>query len=73
MAATDAWLHSVLDPDRVEATVERLGTNGQSPLAEGNRRNAITARIDDADQRLNRFKAALAQGADPAVVSTWII
>jgi hypothetical protein len=66
------WLHSVLDPDRVEATVEHLGTSGQSPLAEDRRRHAITARIEEAGQRLSQFEAALAQGADPGVVSAWI-
>ena len=31
-----------------------------------------TARIAEAGQRLSQFKAALAQGADPGVVSAWI-
>jgi len=72
ITALDTWLHSVLDPDRVEATVEGLGTSGQGPLAEDRRRHAITARIAEAEQRLGQFKTALAQGADPGVVSTWI-
>ena len=33
---------------------------------------AITRRLIDSEQRLDQFKAALAHGADPAVVSTWI-
>jgi site-specific DNA recombinase len=65
-------LHSVLDPDRIEATLEHLSASGQSPLAEDSRRHAITALIDEAEQRLTQFKAALARGADPGVVSTWI-
>jgi site-specific DNA recombinase len=60
-------------PDALAAkAVEHLSVSGQNPLAEDSRRHAITARIDDAEQWLYRFKAALAQGADPAVVSTWI-
>jgi site-specific DNA recombinase len=66
VAALDTWLHSVLDPDRIEAAVEHLSASGQNPLAEDSRRHASTARIDEAEQRLNRFTAALAQGADPA-------
>jgi len=33
---------------------------------------AITRRLTDSEQRLDQFKAALAHGADPAVVNTWI-
>ena len=68
----DTWLQSVLDPDQVAATVEHVSASGENPLAEDGTRHAITALLDDADQRLNRFKAALAQGADPAVVSNWV-
>jgi site-specific DNA recombinase len=70
--ALDAWLHTVLDPDQVEAMVDHLATSNQASLVEDNRRGTITSRIADAQQRLEQFKAALTQGADPGVVSTWI-
>ncbi|MCU1605293.1 MAG: Recombinase zinc beta ribbon protein [Modestobacter sp.] len=33
---------------------------------------AMTRRLTDSEQRLDQFRAALAHGADPAVVNTWI-
>ena len=72
IAALDTWLHSILDPKQVQRTVEHLNANGRGPLAEDRRRDAITARLEEAGQRLSQYKAALAKGADPSVVSTWI-
>jgi hypothetical protein len=40
--------------------------------SDDSRRHAISARITDSQQRLDRFKTALAKGADPGVVSAWI-
>ncbi|SFK74829.1 recombinase family protein [Geodermatophilus ruber] len=68
----DDWLHSVLAPDRLEATVRTLATNSEASLADDSRRQAITARIGDAQQRLAQFKEALTRGADPGMVSAWI-
>lgn len=68
----DRWLDSVLGPHAVNATVENLTANGHHATADDSRRTAIDGRIAEAQQRLTRFKAALAQGADPAVVSAWI-
>lgn len=70
--ALDAWLHTVLDPDQVEATVDHLATSNQASLVDDNRRQTITSCIVDAQQRLEQFKAALTRGADPGVVSNWI-
>jgi site-specific DNA recombinase len=68
----DDWLVKVLDPDGVETLVEDLSATDHGSLAEDSRRTAITRRLTDSEQRLDQFKAALAHGADPAVVSTWI-
>jgi site-specific DNA recombinase len=68
----DDWLVKVLDPDGVETLVEDLSATDHGSLAEDSRRMAITRRLTDSEQRLDQFKAALAHGADPAVVSTWI-
>jgi hypothetical protein len=62
----------VLDPDGVETLVEDLSATDHGSLAEDSRRTAITRRLTDSEQRLDQFKAALAHGADPAVVSTWV-
>lgn len=58
-----AWLRSALGPGRVETTIEDVSAAGLTPLADDSRRHAISARIADAQQRLDRFKTALAKGS----------
>jgi hypothetical protein len=70
--ALDAWLHTALDSDQVEATVDHLATSNQASFVDDNRRQTVTSRIVEAQQRLEQFKAASTRGADPGVVSTWI-
>jgi hypothetical protein len=69
----DKWIASLFNPEHLDQTCEQLAAASATPddgdLAklEVNRR-----KIADCDRRLARYQAALDNGADPAVVATWI-
>ena len=66
------WLLGLFEPDRLDATLAALADANEPSLGETTRRDAIMRRLKDAEKRLEQYKAALGQGADPALVSVWI-
>jgi DNA invertase Pin-like site-specific DNA recombinase len=71
--ALDAWLSSVFDPDNVEATCASL-SQADNELREANSaaRDTARRRASDCDRRLRNYRKALDEGADPAIVTSWI-
>ncbi|MGH9268975.1 MAG: hypothetical protein ACRD0D_12470, partial [Acidimicrobiales bacterium] len=73
----DDWLGRVFDPGNVEATLDALtlaASEGDNEDARGREEatGRLHARLGDCDTRLDRYRAALDTGADPAVVTAWI-
>jgi site-specific DNA recombinase len=68
----DPWLASLFDDDRIDETCEILaGASGPDPDTE-DRETRLRREIADVDRRLERYRAVLDQGGDPAVVARWI-
>ncbi|WP_218896237.1 recombinase family protein [Micromonospora purpureochromogenes] len=67
----DTWLASAFGPDRIERTISAMAdaqaTDDLPALG-----TAARATIADCDVKLERYRAALDAGADPAVVIGWI-
>ncbi|MEV4813298.1 zinc ribbon domain-containing protein [Micromonospora avicenniae] len=67
----DTWLTSAFAPHRVEQTITAMADAQpleHSPATGG----AAQAIINECDAKLERYRAALDAGADPAVVTGWI-
>jgi site-specific DNA recombinase len=70
-ALLDAWLAKVLAPHRIKQTIADLhGAQEQEPS------NSLAvrarARVAKCDSKLERYRAALEAGTDPATVTKWI-
>jgi site-specific DNA recombinase len=70
--ALDRWLAQLFDPEHLDDTCTRLATASGPSEADEAAVDAARRTIADCDQRLRRYRAALEQGADPAVVAAWI-
>ena len=72
ITAFDAWLAEFFDPEHPDETCARLAAAAEPT---GTDEAAITAArrtVADCDARLRRYRSALEQGADAAVIASWI-
>jgi hypothetical protein len=72
IAGLDTWLTAVFSPDKVEETVEAMFIATEPSMADVARRQVVDRRLEEAQQRLARFKEALAAGVDPHLAAAWI-
>jgi site-specific DNA recombinase len=72
IAGLDTWLTAVFSPDKVEETVEAMFIATKPSMADVARRQVVDRRLEEAQQRLARFKEALAAGVDPHLAAAWI-
>jgi len=68
----DPWLASLFDDDRIDETCEILAGASEPDLDTEDRETRLRREIADVDRRLERYRAVLDQGGDPAVVARWI-
>ncbi|MGQ0616239.1 MAG: recombinase family protein [Acidimicrobiia bacterium] len=68
----DRWLAGIFDPDHLDETCEALAAAGNRGTGDDARVQAARAKIADCDHRLDRYRAALEVGTDPALVGKWI-
>ncbi|GAB3852157.1 recombinase family protein [Dactylosporangium cerinum] len=68
----DAWLAHLFDPTQRDHTIEMLTQTATGPAGPDPTREAANFTIAECDIKLQRYRAALEAGADPAVVTTWI-
>jgi site-specific DNA recombinase len=68
----DGWLAGLLDPDRLDDTLDALeqASNDQAAIAE--RLAAAEQAVADCQRQLTQYRAALDAGADPTEVTAWI-
>jgi site-specific DNA recombinase len=67
----DEWLAELFSPANLDHTCQSLATASQSDPA-GDHRLAAQRVLVDCQRRLERYRAALEAGTDPAVVQQWI-
>ena len=77
LMTTDRWLAQLLEPTNLDHTVESLASSAHeadtAAAAEANRRRDKAARtLTECERELDQYRAALREGADPAVVASWI-
>jgi site-specific DNA recombinase len=69
----DEWLAQLFEPDQLDETLEMLLASAQGlSAAEEAIITAARRTLADCDAKLERYRAALEAGTDPAVVSRWI-
>ncbi|SCL24699.1 recombinase family protein [Micromonospora inyonensis] len=70
IAPLDTWLATAFTPGRIADTITAMANTepDHTPTATA----AARAAIADCDAKLERYRAALDSGADPAVVTGWI-
>jgi site-specific DNA recombinase len=67
----DEWLAELFSPANLDRTCQTLATASPSDPA-GDHRRAAQQVLVDCQRRLERYRAALEAGTDPAVVQQWI-
>jgi site-specific DNA recombinase len=67
----DNWLTELFSPTNLDHTCQTLATANRSDPA-GDQRRAARQVLADCQRRLDRYRAALEVGTDPAVVQQWI-
>jgi site-specific DNA recombinase len=67
----DAWLAELFSPANFDHTCEALATASPSDAVSDQRRAAQQVLVD-CQRRLDRYRAALEAGTDPAIVQQWI-
>jgi site-specific DNA recombinase len=67
----DDWLAELFSPSNLDHTCQTLATASRSDPA-GDHRRAAQQVLADCQLRLDRYRAALEAGTDPAVVQQWI-
>ncbi|MFF0372102.1 recombinase family protein [Micromonospora sp. NPDC005087] len=67
----DTWLASAFTPHHIEQTITAM-TDAQPPNQPPPLAAAAQTIITECDAKLERYRAALDAGADPAVVTEWI-
>jgi hypothetical protein len=65
----DEWIGQLFDPDHRHATVTMMATVPHPPPVQEDTSRAAVA---ECDRELAQYRAALAAGADPTVVTKWI-
>ncbi|HEU5305720.1 MAG TPA: recombinase family protein, partial [Acidimicrobiia bacterium] len=68
----DAWLARIFDPERLDETCAELAAASGPGDVDHAALEAARRKLDDCDTRLDRYRAALESGTDPAVVARWI-
>ena len=66
------WLLRLFGGDALDSTLTALLAADQPSLGETTQRAVLNRRQADVEKRLTQYKAALGQGADPALVTAWI-
>ncbi len=70
--ALDEWIASVFDPSNLDATCEALAA-AQGPADQDvARAEAAVRKLEDCDERLAKYRAALDAGAEATVVAGWM-
>lgn len=70
--ALDTWISEAFAADKVEETVEAMFSATEPTMADLTRRQVVDRRLAESESKLQRFKDALAAGADPHLVVAWI-
>jgi len=68
----DTWLAELFSPANLDHTCHTLATASRSDPAGDQRRAAAQKVLVDCQRRLDRHRAALEAGTDPALVQQWI-
>jgi hypothetical protein len=72
-AELDHWLATVFDPEHLDDTCALLAAAVDDPLQTDSAGiEAARRQLVDCDTRLDRYRAALDNGADPQIVAAWI-
>jgi len=66
----DAWLAELFDPDNIDHTIAQL-TQPITDDAPSPRADMLQRTIAQMDQKLARYREALAAGTNPALIATW--
>jgi hypothetical protein len=70
--ALDGWLAELFDPEHLDDTCHRLAAASEADATDVAAGDAARRTLSACDERLQRYRLALEEGADPAVVATWI-
>jgi len=70
--ALDTWLAQVFGREHIEETLDALLAAQSYPVADDARLATGRRTLAECHVKLERYRAALEAGADPAVVTTWI-
>jgi site-specific DNA recombinase len=71
LPALDDWLSQTLSPPQLATTVEAMADAQDPHDAREAAQEAARRAIADCDRRLDRYRAALEAGTDPALVARW--
>ncbi|MGH9091137.1 MAG: recombinase family protein, partial [Acidimicrobiales bacterium] len=70
----DGWLAEVFDPENIDETLDSLdAASASTDGAQLAKADAARKRMGDCDRRIARYRAALDSGADPSIVTTWLV
>ena len=71
LPALDAWLAQALSPPHLTVTIEAMADAQDPHDARDAAQEAARRTLADCDRRLDRYRAALEAGTDPALVARW--
>jgi site-specific DNA recombinase len=72
MPTLDARLAPLFDPENLDETCAQLAAASGPTDADEVGVEAARRKLEDCDDRLGKYRAALDNGADPTIVATWI-
>jgi site-specific DNA recombinase len=68
----DVWLARLFDPEHFDETCAELAAASAGNEVEDATIEAARRKLDDCNERLSRYRAALESGTDPTIVTEWI-
>ena len=73
LPSLDGWLAELFEPANLQATIDALAASFRPDTSLNDEAAAhARQRLNELDEQLRRYRAALDAGADPAVVAGWI-
>ena len=67
----DAWLATAFDAPRLADTIRAMEQTQEADERQASTAEQARLALKEADSKLARYRAALEQGTDPALIATW--